>query len=510
MALSATGIVEVDAATGNDNNGGMFDPSVASAGTDYTYGAGQTAISIPDLTTDFNDATLVSATRTFVAADVGNTIQILTGLTAGFYSIRSVSGGIATLDRAAGLTNSTGTATLGGSLASPGKAAGMGLVAGNTIHIKKNASAYSCSSTANIANGKVSPSVQSQWIGYNSTRGDLNGPTGLWSSNMPSLKATSNSMTICNAAANDVSFENIEADGDKSNRSSTICFSNSSVRCRFVNCRAKNPNSQGWANAAGYYSCWFCEATGCGAVGFQGEGSHVGCIARGGTLDGFRPNAAGTIYASCVAYGNTLDGFGVSFSVHCFNCSSYGNGGDGFDLDTVGCYVANCISYGNTGYGFQATASRPQAFVVNCAGGSNGLGNFHGTFIPAANQINFVTLTADPFTTAASLDFSLNNTAGGGAACRNAGAGNFPGSATTSYNDIGAARHVDPTIPAIGNVRSGTTYGVASGSTGTLTLPSAGDVRSAIQFGAAGTEFTGTLDITADNPSSGNTMGIGF
>ncbi len=56
---------------------------------------------------------------------------------------------------------------------------------------------------------------------------------------------------------------------------------------------------------------------------------------------------------------------------------------------------------------------------------------------------NDVTLTGDPFTNAASSDFSLNNTAGAGAACRAVYPGASKDGTNTSYRDLGALQHQD-------------------------------------------------------------------
>jgi hypothetical protein len=53
-----------------------------------------------------------------------------------------------------------------------------------------------------------------------------------------------------------------------------------------------------------------------------------------------------------------------------------------------------------------------------------------------------VSLSADPFTNAAVGDFSLNSTAGGGAACKAAGyPGTFPNGTTVGFLDIGAVQN---------------------------------------------------------------------
>lgn len=84
--------------------------------------------------------------------------------------------------------------------------------------------------------------------------------------------------------------------------------------------------------------------------------------------------------------------------------------------------LLNNVFYGNGAYGINlqdgATENNARVLVNrNNAYGSNTSG--------ARNNLNAgtgdVTLTADPFTAAGSNDFTLNNTAGGGAACRQAG-----------------------------------------------------------------------------------------
>src|SRR5207244_11903180 len=101
----------------------------------------------------------------FVAADVGNLIQITagTGYTTGFYKIVSVASNAATLDRAPGAVGLTGgTWWEGGALASPGQAAAVvnAGVAGTVVYAASGQ--YNCTSTANVAGGRPSPSVQSR------------------------------------------------------------------------------------------------------------------------------------------------------------------------------------------------------------------------------------------------------------------------------------------------------------------------------------------------------------
>lgn len=95
----------------------------------------------------------------------------------------------------------------------------------------------------------------------------------------------------------------------------------------------------------------------------------------------------------------------------------------------------NNIIYGNTSFGITVTlSSSASSILLNNAFGANGTDTNN---LPTA--IGSVTLVGDPFTNSGTGDYSLNNTAGAGAACRQTG---FPGvmlgGATTGYADIGA------------------------------------------------------------------------
>lgn len=81
--------------------------------------------------------------------------------------------------------------------------------------------------------------------------------------------------------------------------------------------------------------------------------------------------------------------------------------------------IEDNIVYTTAGYGMAVSGTVEGSIaVINNAIGDVTSGQFNG--FPHAD-IGTVTLTADPFTDAASGDFTLNNTAGGGALCRGAG-----------------------------------------------------------------------------------------
>lgn len=441
MAMNATMVWRCQN-TGSDSNGGGFDSSYGGVDRSTSDAAYQTLTDLVAVA----GSTISSGTYTFVANDRGNIINT----DAGRLVITAVSGGVATVDHAHGITadSSMGASCLfGGAMKSPGAtqlAVNTANVAGMLVNLKKHStSQYSASSTANVADGRISTSVMTRWSGFVTTPGDLSTATTLFSSNLPSIKATSNSMTLITVAANDCSFENIELDGDKANRSTTTGFTGN-FRNRTINCRCKNMTAQGWVNS-GFYNAAFCEAVSCGSIGFHASGTFYGCISRSNTTEGFRSNGSADCYINCVAYGNTTYGWGDGFSdaVH-IGCIAYGNTSGGFYTNATNdnrLYV-NCVSYGNTGLGWHTTAARSFPLLFNCAGGGNSA-NFNSTDIPVANRVGFITLTADPFTSASGFNYALNTTSGGGLLLRAAGFGNFPGSATFGYPDVGAVQNKD-------------------------------------------------------------------
>ncbi len=170
-----------------------------------------------------------------------------------------------------------------------------------------------------------------------------------------------------------------------------------------------------------------------------------GCVAIASGATGGIVWSSGAITAvRCVSINATSSGPGFIGGANgiLIGCVAYGNNGNGFTLTTSGHLLINCISYGN-GAEFVFTADDLSIRLVNCGGTSNNA---------AASVVeSFVTLTVDPFTSAAGLDFSLNNTAGGGAGLRETGyPSTFPGLAGTSYLDEGAYQHPS-TVTVLGS-----------------------------------------------------------
>lgn len=453
MSFSSSTVWEVRT-TGDDTNGGGY----SSGGVDYSQ-QDSPQVSLTDMVIDGTTNTIFSsATLGSNSNYIGNIINVTggTGFTVQRVQIVSRSGANYTVDKSLGTLGSTGgTGNLGGAFASPGQA-GAVFVDGNTIFIKYNASAYSItSSSANVSGGKLSISVSGnssilpKVIGYDTTRTVSN-----TDSNRPTLQVSGaiSSFTVV-AFSSSVSglIRNIIVDG--ASKSSMTGISSSSSfgqtlihNCKIVNCTTAGLTGSGLTNATN------CEADSC-AIGFNNVNIHFGCYAHNCTSHGFAGATNSVIGAiNCISASNGGSGFfGTSGtgSTSYYNCTAYNNTGDGFNVAqsfTRGCVIVNCISVNNGGWGFKSDSGYPTTDLINCAGGSGTTANTSGNYTSANHPVvlNFVTTSAAPFTNAGSGDFSLNNTAGGGAACRAAGfPGVFPGGLTTGYLDIGAVQHQD-------------------------------------------------------------------
>ncbi len=175
------------------------------------------------------------------------------------------------------------------------------------------------------------------------------------------------------------------------------------------------------------------------------EGVHMinGGIAIGVMSDtnhchGFFGNSGSITCIFCIAANNigaAVDGFNFQNTAYniCANCIAYGNGEDGFQMG-IGASTAgrfwNTWAWGNVRYSFNSTVTAITAQQMYFA--YNGYAS--GTLNNITAGYGDVTLTADPSTAGASLNFALNNAAGGGALLKGV-AGPIPGG--TGYLSIG-------------------------------------------------------------------------
>src|SRR5690242_11230658 len=142
MAVNATAIWRVRP-SGNNANGGGFDPGISSPGTDYSQQNGPHVTfdgATIRATTSGTSATITVVGYTVAATDVANALNITggTNFTTGWYFIQSVNTGANTwtLDRNVSSGAGSGmTGRMGGGWADPITNLGSPPVAGNVVYV---------------------------------------------------------------------------------------------------------------------------------------------------------------------------------------------------------------------------------------------------------------------------------------------------------------------------------------------------------------------------------------
>jgi len=471
MAFPANMVWEVRNG-GSSSNGGGYTPT--GGGTDYSL---QTAaqVSYTDLVIDGTDNTkCTSAGNPFTAAHVGNVINITsgTGFTVQRVYVVSVAVGVATCDRALGTTGSTGgNGKLGGAMSAIEDVDSL-VVPGNVVYI--------CSDISGTAAGtKTSTRTLtcdgSAGVGYISFIGYLSGGSrtdgDILEASMPIYTSATNSVAILSLnGASRVRFRNLKLTHTAATRGlgvSVITATSTGVRfenCVFDGCLSGVVDTSGAINAATMVGCTVRNSTSHGMnLGNSTNWFLIGCLFDTNAGDGVRwGNSSATLTVFyCASVNNTSSGHGFhasnatsdqSVPMIFIGCVAYNNAGSGFRFaSTTGnlrfvTFISN-LSYGNGAYGVSCATAGLMDSTANSVVCRN---NAFGGNSSGARQ-NFVTgdgdvsLSGNPFSNAAGGDFSLDSTAGEGAACRQAG---FPGyvgvygGTTKSYPDIGAAQAV--------------------------------------------------------------------
>ncbi len=411
---------------GSDTNGGGYKPGAS--GTDWSQqNAAQYA-----LTNGTSNGTTTILTVSAVADMVGNTVYVAGGtgtITGTWLEITGQSTGTS-ISVDAPVSASVGlTLNIGGALKSPGVAAGAG-VTSNKFYVKSNG-VYSCSSSNNVADGRVTTGSTQYWEGYLSSRGDLASP--------PELKATSDTIVVFKAG-DGTRVVNIKANGDSPTRSAVVGFGDTNgVFVTWQQCVATGCGDQGFKNSADAVIYEQCEAVGC-VVGYGGLGNgnrmnSVNFCSAITCTTGFSGGPASL--NRCIASGCTT-GFAQNNDSVLHNCDAYAtstSGTKGFSLTTRS-FLYGCYAEG-AGTGFDV---QPSTYLNKCAG----FGNSTDVSGSPVRNFNFQTLSASGVTNAGGGDFSPNNTAGAGALLRGTSQpATWTGLSTTSYPDIGAAQHAD-------------------------------------------------------------------
>ncbi len=441
---------------GADSNGGCF--VSGGTGTDYTQ-QDSPQFSLSDLIIDGTTNTKVTSTsHNFVSTDVDNCIHIIsgTGFTAGWFRIVSTASNAATLDRSAGTLSSTGGVWKeGGALGTVGQlSTNMAITRGATGWVKADAT-YSVSSMITLlfsGSNDGWPTI----TGYTSTRGD-GGMVTMQAA--AGLAGSDNSIFRFNTSPNGIVVANFILDCN--NQTFTGGLESQTNYETGRNLWAKNCSSWGF-RADNPFTCDRCTTTNTPATGISGR-NHA-FYANNVSFNCFDCAALGTTQNNVIAFdvcggtyintiianftGTTSDGLScvtqegdgllfINGSVYNITRDAF-RYGENTAIDTRPLLIRNVVMSNIGGYCFNDTGSL--AFKTSAQQTDHNACNPTGSGFynnwPAG--VGDITLSANPFTNGGSNDFSLNNTAGGGASAKAAG---FPGvlnSGGTGYIDLGA------------------------------------------------------------------------
>jgi hypothetical protein len=438
MALPAGTTWEVRPSVGADTSGGGF--VAGASGTDFSQ-QDAAQYNATDLAVDATTNTKVtSASHNFVAADVGNLINVSagTGWTVGFYQIVSVAANAATLDRSPAATSTTGgTYAVGGALATVSKALA-NATASNQLWLKATAD-YSVTAVQkfNFVNNAGPMKLE----GYTTTRGDNGKFTWKTATNSINLiesdtgtpgnyvfkniifKSTAGTpgdgFHAKGSTWNDVAIKNCVLQGFQHGVNGNFSVDWNIINLLIESSEIKSCTGDGIRNSSNtrIIASFLHDNGGYGAQIISNQPPctlvAIRSVFKSNTLSGLGMLANTTGVQSCDVFldacafiGNTVDG------LHVLN---------NFAANQGPILVWNSVFESNGGWGINLTGGglswswdsfRNNAFRSNTSGDMTG-----GPVRDAAD----VTLTAEPFTSISTGDFTLNATAGGGAACKAAG-----------------------------------------------------------------------------------------
>ncbi len=438
--------------TGNDLNGGGFKDGAS--GTDFSQ-QDSPQLSNTDLAIDATFNTKVSSAGSpFTSTSVGNIIQVSagTGFTTGFYEVTAVVAGLATVDRAIGTTSSTGgTFRLGGGLLTVATGFTVaGFTSNNIVWLK--------SGTYTLTTTLTQPNIEAFTLhGYQTTHGDDTGTRPLITSatNSVNLISCANSSIRTEMVVNNVSFSHTAGTRGNGFYSPTNGPARPLivVNCVVDGCLNGFLGDFGTVYYFHYLSIFKTEIKNCINAGVHNNGNTwlVGCYIHNNGTSGFT-NGGGsgtsTLISAfgCIFANNTTNGMlitsGATAGLSAQNCVFYVNA-EGISTTPAaqgyGSTIINCIFEGNTSHALKGDASGvsfrfANAFYNNAANLFTTGGGF-----PYLTDSSDIALSGSPFTNAGSGDFSLNNTAGAGAACKAVGfPGTIPNAGTSTSLDIGA------------------------------------------------------------------------
>lgn len=461
MAANATTAWEVRT-TGSDTNGGGFD--VAASGTDFSQ-QDSPQIAVTDIVAN-GTTTLTSATANFGTSIVGNYAYLADGSGSLTATRRRVTARASTtsITVEASVAAGTGiTGNFGGGFASLTPVV-TNAIRSNSVFIK--AGTYTQTATVTLAVGGVPLAgfPHSKLSGYNTTRGDITPASGL---TRPVIQLSTNTgLTALAFTAGGWWVENLDINCASLGTSTGMSFSSAVNSMTVRNCKIRNWTTAGLRSSSastGTYNLIsaneFTGGTSAATAAIVIDNGTNQTIERNYIHDNACSGIDSATAGCTVEFnifdtntGATSDGIRVSFASVVRNNTVYASGRHGI-LNLNSAFSSQLwkgnILANNGGFGIVGSLSTAlpaaeaydgNAYYSNTSGTRSLMDNVTGIFnsTPYTNTQD-VTCSASPFTDAANADFTLNNTAGGGAALRGtAQPGAMPGLSQTGYLDFGA------------------------------------------------------------------------
>ena len=274
-----------------------------------------------------------------------------------------------------------------------------------------------------------------EWRGYKTTIGDLltvgrDATTGeLIHSDFPVIDCGA-SYALTNGPYTSLKNLSVTSGGNFTTLIGTSAVVANVWRCRVENTHTNGGSARAYQNTSVYGSIVDCDCI------IASSNLSAGCLDCGrGSAYGNRcwnttttpgANQSGIIMTDVgsSAVGNVIFHCGVAITSGGNNSLICGN--TWYDVIT-GVYlngnnspvIANNVGWLHSGYGIRGVASSGNPLIWNNALGSFTSGRIDtGTLGSIIEELSGISLTSDPFTDSTNKDFSINNTAGGGALCR--------------------------------------------------------------------------------------------
>lgn len=443
-------------------------PTGGTFAIDYSQQTG--GISYSDLVIDASTNTdATSVAKPLKKVMLGNIWNVTsgTGFTVQRVQLVSIpSGNIGRFDKSLGTTSSTGgNATMGGAVGSSSviTVLTVPMVAGNKIFIKGSytlaaTTTVTASASGSAAGGRISVE------GFTTYPGQMDG--------RPTITANNNTFALLSCNANSYfEWKHLTLSYTGASRGiGATCNIGNSGHTHWYDCLWDGCSNAAIGGSASFTGVTLerCEIKNCTQAAAPaintGAGFHaIHNYVHDNAGDGFGYSFSGTaVFSHNIITGNGRYGIlentgsGSNAGAHTFiNNTIANNVSDGirFTFDTVtglSPILVKNIFYNNgassVGYNINWTNVNAAELMYlslvnefNAYYNNTGLGNRNNM----GAGVGDVTLTGNPFTNTATGDWSLNNTAGAGAACRGISF-TFPGATVTGYGDIGAVQHVDP------------------------------------------------------------------